>query len=104
MVFEVKSLNEYKKILNGTKFVVTNLGASWCGPCRRFSPTFEKLNQETLGVVFVHVDVDEQKEIAKLEGSRSVPHFVLYKGGRRVASFTGARESELKRAMREHFV
>ena len=48
---------------NGLNTVVVYIGASWCGPCKKYKPEFYKL-AETLKThaLFVHMDIDELNE------------------------------------------
>jgi thiol-disulfide isomerase/thioredoxin len=45
----------------GSKLVVVDFTASWCGPCQQIAPVFKALAQEFKDVVFLKVDVDENK-------------------------------------------
>ena len=59
---------------------VIDFNATWCGPCRRLAPVLEELASEYKGKVdFYSIDVDQNKDLAKALGIRSIP-YVLYIG------------------------
>ena len=47
----------------------------WCGPCRAYKPTFEKVSKmdEFSDIEFEELDVDENEELAEKYGVRGVP-------------------------------
>ena len=54
---------------------VIDVFGTWCGPCRAYKPTFEKVSKmdEFGDVEFEELDVDENEELAQKYGIRSVP-------------------------------
>ncbi|MBD5224885.1 MAG: thioredoxin fold domain-containing protein [Bacteroidales bacterium] len=57
-----------------SKLIVIDFNATWCGPCRRFAPTFDKVAGEyTSKAVFYSVDVDIHPELAALFKVQSIP-------------------------------
>ena len=95
MVQELKTLDEYKStIANG--LVVVDFTASWCPPCQRIKPIFEKFPEEYEGVTFVKVDVDENADTAGACGISCMPTFQFYKGGEKKAEIQGANIEALK--------
>ncbi len=51
------------------------MSASWCGPCRAYKPTFEKVSKmdEFSDIEFQELDVDDNEELAEEYGVRGVP-------------------------------
>ncbi len=62
--------------------------ASWCGPCKMFSPIFDKAMMET-GVNYQKIDVDNNKDIAVNYGIMSVPTLIFERDGVMVNKRTG---------------
>lgn len=59
---------------------VIKFWAPWCGPCRMYAPTFDKVAEKFEGQVeFVNINVDEDQDAAKQYQVRSIPFTVLVK-------------------------
>ena len=54
---------------------VIDVFGTWCGPCRAYKPTFEKVSKmdEFSDVEFEELDVDENEELVEKYGVRGVP-------------------------------
>lgn len=78
------------RVLTAEQPVAVLFSAVWCGPCRHFSPTVERVGAE-LGdaIALVKVDVDASPELAARYGVRSVPTLVVLKGGEVAARQVG---------------
>ena len=78
------SMTEY---LATKEFVLLYFGASWCPPCRSFSPILSKFalkNKDSVGVVFMSNDVSEDEALKFLKnkyfayaGFQTQAHMVL---------------------------
>ena len=56
---------------------VIDFNATWCGPCRMFAPTFEKMGKKYEGkITFLSVDVDENPDMAAQYEVQSIPTVV----------------------------
>ena len=56
---------------------VIDFNATWCGPCRMFAPTFEKMEKKYEGkITFQSVDVDENPDMAAQYEVQSIPTVV----------------------------
>ncbi|KAF8523222.1 thioredoxin-like protein [Gautieria morchelliformis] len=95
VVKAVTSLTEFKEIISSGKVSVFDFWATWCGPCRVISPIFEKLSAENDTLDFYKVDIDEQPDISQEVGIRSLPSFMVFKDGEKVADMIGALPKDL---------
>ena len=52
--------------------------ANWCGPCKLYGPTFNKVANELSEVAsFEIVNVEEDKELARQYGVKNIPMTVV---------------------------
>ena len=73
------------------KLLVVDFFATWCGPCKKLSPTLDEVSEEFGDRVnIVKVDVDESEDLAMTYGIRSVPTVLFFKKGQQVDKFVGA--------------
>jgi thioredoxin 1 len=79
----VESEEEFDRFLSEGTYthVLVDFYADWCGPCKRFAPTFEKLKGEYSKVLFLKVDVDELDNLAQRYDVSAMPTFLLIKTG-----------------------
>lgn len=83
------------EVLHSDTPVFVDLGASWCGPCKSLAPIMEKLSEEADGKFKVFaVDVDEELELTKRFGVRSVPTILLFKNGKVYKQHVGLTNKE----------
>ena len=102
-MLHITAENFESEVTNSDKPVVLDFWASWCGPCRMFAPTFEKVGEEKADTVkFGKVNVDEQEELARRFRVMSIPMLVVLKAGQPVKKTIGALgEEELRDFLRE---
>lgn len=59
------------------KPVVIDFNATWCGPCRKFAPHFDKVAAKYASkAMFVSVDVDKLPELAAMYGVQGIPTII----------------------------
>lgn len=79
---------------------VIRFHAEWCGPCRAYAPTWNRVVAENTEpeVEFLEIDVDKDVSGLAVEHKiMSIPTTVVIKEGKIVAKKTGAlSENELK--------
>ena len=60
--------------LMGSKPMVVDFFATWCGPCKELAPILEKIEQNHKGeVIFRRIDVDQEPEMAMEFRIEAVP-------------------------------
>jgi len=87
----------FDETINDHAIVVIDFWANWCGPCKSFSPVFEKVASEITDVTFAKVDVDAQTQLAQDFNIRSIPQLMVIREGVVVFAESGVLpESALK--------
>lgn len=86
----------------GSKLVVINFHAQWCGPCKRIAPEVESMAAEMSNVLFLKVDVDECYDVAAMYNVRAIPTFVFIKDDGKLDSFSGAKVGQLRKLVNRY--
>jgi thioredoxin 1 len=73
---------------------VTKFSSKTCGPCRALAPVFRELEDMTLDVTFISVDVEEKPSIAQLYSIRSVPTIIIEKDNVLIEKFVGLQSKQ----------
>lgn len=83
------------EILKHPGVVLVDFWAAWCGPCKIVGPVVEEIAQEMKDSVKVgKVDVDANPNRPQEFGIMSIPTLMIFKNGKMVDMFVGARPKE----------
>lgn len=83
--------NFNKEVLNSDKPVLIDFFAGWCGPCRMLSPVVDEIANEREDIKVCKVNVDEERELARLFQISSIPTLAVIKDGNVVGGVVGVR-------------
>ena len=107
VVFEVGETAFEERVITASSArpVVVDFWAPWCAPCRMLSPVLEKVVASFGGtVVLAEVNVDEAPGLARQYGIRGIPAVKVFRQGKVVAEFVGARSEHDVREMLSRLV
>ena len=91
-VLKITSENFEQEVLKAAQPVVIDFWASWCGPCKMFSPIVDEFAEENEGKVKVgKVNIDDEPDLASRIGVMSIPTAILFKNGQAVQSMVGVQ-------------
>lgn len=98
-VTDVSEKDFEEEVLKSKLPVLVDVWATWCGPCRIYSPVVDEVSKEYSGKVkFVKIDADENEKIAVKYNIQSIPTTLLIVRGNVKAMNVGAIPKEaLKR-------
>jgi thioredoxin 1 len=91
---EVKTLGEAdfgQALTSGVALV--DFWAPWCGPCRTQGPIIERVAKAVGEKALVaKVNVDDNQNLARRYGVRSIPTLLLFKAGKLVKTMVGVQQ------------
>jgi len=85
------SEKNFDEIAAGSKPVLVDFWASWCGPCQFMLPIFDKLAKKYNDrVIFARLNVDDNQSIATRFDVYAIPTFIVFKDGKAIDRAIGA--------------
>jgi thioredoxin 1 len=82
--------DNFEETVTNNPFVIVDFWAPWCGPCRSFAPTYEKVSGDHPDVVFAKVNTEDEQEIAAHFQIRSIPTLMIFRDKIIIFSEAGA--------------
>jgi thioredoxin 1 len=101
MLNELTNANFQNEVTKSKEKVLIYASAPWCGPCKVFSPTVERVS-ETASVKMFKLNVDNEPGLAAQFKIRSIPTIILIERDVELKRGSGVlSEDKLKRFIEE---
>ena len=82
--------DNFEQTVTDNGFVIVDFWAPWCGPCKSFAPTYEKVSEEHDDIVFAKINTEEQQQVAAHFQIRSIPTLMIFRDQIIIFSQAGA--------------
>ncbi|HEY3094846.1 MAG TPA: thioredoxin [Nitrososphaera sp.] len=81
----------FDEVVGGSKPVLVDFWATWCGPCQFMLPIFDKLAKKYgTKVSFGRLNVDDNQGVAMRYDVYAIPTFIMFMNGKAVDRAVGA--------------
>ena len=107
LVYDCRESEFEERVIRASpeRLVIVDFWAPWCAPCRMLSPALEKVVASSGGALaLAKVNVDEAPGLARQYGIRGIPAVKVFRQGKVVAEFVGARSEHDVREMLSRLV
>jgi len=94
---QVKELDDsnFNSEISQHKIAIVDFYASWCGSCRLFAPSFEKVAAANTEIPFFKVDGDEHPSTREGLVIDNLPFVAIYENGKPVGGLNISKEEAL---------
>ena len=77
-----KTKTSFSELINSETPVLVDFFATWCGPCKAYSPVLQELKRkEGDSMRLIKIDVDKNEALSQKLGIRAMPTTVIFQNG-----------------------
>jgi thioredoxin len=71
----------FNDTVKNNETVLIDFWAEWCGPCRNFSPIYEKISNKNPEIIFGKINTENEQGLAQSFNITSIPTIMVIKEG-----------------------
>jgi len=87
----------------GTRLVVADFYATWCGPCNMIAPFYKQLSTKYPNAMFLKIDVDKCPGTAAANNVNAMPTFVFFRNQSELERLRGADKAQLENKIKQFY-
>jgi len=102
---ETSEKKSFSEIIGGSKPVLVDFSAEWCGPCKMMPPILKEV-KDKLGerVTILKMDIDRNPAVASAYQIQSVPTLILFQEGQIKWRQSGVMRADQLKALLEKVI
>jgi len=82
MAHEIKTEEEFNKLINARKMSIVDFSADWCPACGQIAPIFNSFAETYTDIQFLKVNVDNFEEMSTSAEVSAMPTYIVYESGK----------------------
>lgn len=88
-------------LLNQSKKVMVQYGASWCGNCKITKPKFKRMSEEHTDIEFYYVDAEKFPNARQFANVSNLPTFAGFIDGKLIKEAQGNKVEVIQEVLNE---
>src|SRR5580693_248500 len=102
---ETSEKKSFSEIIQGSKPVLVDFSAEWCGPCKMMPPILKQV-KDAMGdkVKIIKIDIDKNPQAANAYKVQSVPTLMIFKKGETMWRQSGVVQAGQLQSVIQQFV
>lgn len=82
--------DNFQQTVDSEDILLVDAWADWCGPCKQFAPTYEKVSEAHPEVTFAKLDTEANQQTAAALQIQAIPTLMAFREGILIFQQAGA--------------